>query len=135
MAFNPINVFPNDLNPRVAIGVDIPFNSTSVFRSNFQTKEAIKNNLINFLLTNQGERIGNPNFGGNIREFIFEQISLENIEFLKEDLQLKIQNIINNINIEEIQVIPNFDTNQINIKINYSIPNTNIEDELSLNFE
>ena len=135
MPFNPINIFPNDLNPRVAIGVDIPFNSNSVFRQNFQTKDAIKNNLINLLLTDKGERIGNPNFGGNIRAFIFEQITNENLDFLQENIQLQIQNNINNILVEEVNILPQNDKNRVIINIKYSIPNTNIEDEINLNFE
>ena len=47
MAFASKQIFPNDLKPRVAIGVDIPFNAPGVFRSNYQTKDAIKSNLLN----------------------------------------------------------------------------------------
>ena len=43
------------------------------FDPNFQTKDAIKNNLINYFLTNPGERPGNPLFGAGLRNFIFTQ--------------------------------------------------------------
>ena len=79
----PIQIFPNDLKPSVGIGVNIPFNKPGVFTSNYQTKDAIKNNLINFFLTNTGERFMNPDFGGGLRDFIFEQISDNNISGLK----------------------------------------------------
>ena len=46
---NPIRIYPNDLKPSVGIAVDIPFNKPGVFTSNFQTKDAIRNNLLNFL--------------------------------------------------------------------------------------
>ena len=35
---NPISVFPNDLNPNIAIGVNIPFNAPSVFNQIIKLK-------------------------------------------------------------------------------------------------
>ena len=74
MAYGAKKILIRDITPDVAIGVDIPFNSDNVFAPNYSSTDAIKNNLINFLLTNQDERYLNPNFGGNLRAFIFEQI-------------------------------------------------------------
>ena len=51
MAFGAKQIFPNDTRARVAIGIDLPFNGSAVFKSNYQTKDAIKNNLINYFLT------------------------------------------------------------------------------------
>ena len=68
MAFGARRVYPNDLRPRVAIGVDIPFSEPGVFTPNYQTRDAVKNNLVNYLLTNPGERIQNPTFGAGLRE-------------------------------------------------------------------
>ena len=67
MAFGAVQKFPNDTKPRVGIGVNLPFNSGGVFTPNYTTKQAIKNNLVNFFLTDQGERPGNPEFGGGLR--------------------------------------------------------------------
>ena len=55
MAFEAQQIYPIDFNKSAAVGVDIPFISPSVFRSNYTTKEAIKNNLVNYFLTNPGE--------------------------------------------------------------------------------
>lgn len=134
MAFNPRQIFPNDLRPRVAIGFDLPINGNAVFTSNYQTRDAIKANLINFLLTNPGERPDNPEFGGGLRQFIFTQIQQDNLQYLKEDVQNKISNNFPNINILEINVLSQADENTIIVQIKYSIPNTNINDQLELNF-
>ena len=48
MAFDPININPDDLNPNIAIGVSLPFSGPAVFSSTFTTQESIKNNLIHF---------------------------------------------------------------------------------------
>jgi phage baseplate assembly protein W len=86
MAFNPQQIYPIDLNASKAVGVDSPFNGNAVFKSNYLTKDAIKNNLINFFLTNPGERYLNPTFGGGLRAFIFEQITSDNLDFLRENI-------------------------------------------------
>ena len=134
MAFGARRVYPNDLRPRVASGVDLPFSEPGVFTPNYQTRDAIKNNLINYLLTNPGERVENPTFGAGLREYIFLQIENQDFNFIKEDLQAKISDNFDNIRIENILVFQNENENTININIDYSIPNTGINDTLELNF-
>jgi len=87
MAFGAVNIQPNDLRPRVGIGINLPLAEGTGFTSNYTTAEATRYNLINFFLTNPGERIGNPEFGGGLRNFIFSQINQQSTEFLKEDIQ------------------------------------------------
>ena len=60
MAFGAKQISPIDFNKSAAVGVDLPFSAKGVFKSNFTTKEATKNNLINYFLTNPGERPLNP---------------------------------------------------------------------------
>lgn len=134
MAFNPVQIYPIDLNNSKAVGVDIPFNGLAVFKSNYLTKDAIKNNLINFFLTNPGDRYLNPTFGGGLRAFIFEQINANNLDFLREDINDKLSLYFPNIVINDLVITGQTDTNQININLNYSISNTNISDTLEIEF-
>ena len=134
MAFGLRRIFPNDLRPRVAIGIDLPLNGPVAFIPNYQTKDAIKNNLINYLLTNPGERIENPQFGAGLRIYIFSQISSGNLEFIQEDLQEKIKANFPEISLDSVEVLQSINSNTIQVNINYSIPNTGINDTLELNF-
>jgi phage baseplate assembly protein W len=134
MAFGAIQIFPNDLRPRVAIGVNLPFNGNGVFISNYQTKDAIKNNLINFFLTNPGERPANPNFGAGLRTYIFTQINNDNLDFIKEDIQQKLNTNFPNIVVSSVEVLSQEDYNTINIVIKYNVANTGINDEVQLTF-
>ena len=134
MAFGATRIYPNDLRPRVAIGVDLPLSGPIAFIPNYQTKDAIKNNLINYLLTNPGERIENPSFGAGLRRFIFEQISTNNLEYIKEDLQDKISTNFPTVRLQEVDVLQTYNTNTIQVILKYSIPNTNINDTVELNF-
>ena len=134
MAFNARQIYPNDLRPSRAIGFDLPIDGNAVFIPNFQTRDAIKNNLINYLLTNPGERPLNPEFGAGLRNFIFNAINTENFKFLKEDIQTKIANNFSNVNVNEVTISRTDTSNEILVNITYSIPNTGINDELILNF-
>ena len=134
MAFGAKQIFPNDQKARVAIGVDLPLNGEACFRSNYQTKDAIKNNLINYFLTNPGERPGNPEFGAGLRQFIFTQITEDNMDFLQEDIQQKLSINFPTVTVEGVIVSPDPDKNSILVTIKYSVINTGINDELELNF-
>jgi len=134
MAFGQQQIFPIDLNNSAAVGISLPFNGPAVFKSNYQTKDSIKYNLINFFLTNPGERPLNPTFGGGIRNFIFEQIYNDNIEFLLEDISLKVRNYFPNVQIEDLNVSRNEDNNEISINFTYKVINTNIQDEINISF-
>lgn len=134
MAFNQQQIFPIDLNNSAAVGIDVPFNGPVAFKSNFVTKDAIKSNLINFFLTNPGERPLNPSFGGGLRNFIFEQISNETTEFLTEDVSTKVAVFFPNVEIQDLNVLNNPDTNQITINFTYIVKNTNIQDEINISF-
>jgi hypothetical protein len=134
MAFNARKIYPLDTKPSVAVGIGLPFNGNAVFNSTFLTKDAIKSNLINYFLTNRYERYLNNNFGANLKAFIFEQINNDNISFLKEDIQSKINQYFSNINVENLEIDSYPDTNEINIKLFYNIPNTNISDKIEITF-
>ena len=134
MAFGAVNIQPNDLSPQIGIGINLPLAEGTGFTSNYTTAEATKYNLINFFLTNPGERIGNPEFGGGLRNFIFSQINQQSTEFLKEDIQSKISSEFPNVDVQELNVTSSPDNNEVSVSIFYSTFNTNIEDEVTLNF-
>tara|TARA_B100001559_G_scaffold321114_1_gene336445 strand:- start:5497 stop:5904 length:408 start_codon:yes stop_codon:yes gene_type:complete len=135
MAFGAIKKFPNDTRPRVGIGVDIPFSAGGVFTPNYTTREAIKNNLVNYFLTNPGERPANPLFGGGLRGFIFQQMADENLDFLKEDIGQKLSTFFPDVIVDNVSVVGNHDNNEVVVNIKYAVSNTGIEDELNLSFQ
>ena len=134
MAFNPQLINPIDLNPNLAIGVNIPFSGPSVFTSNYLTSQAIKNNLINYFLTNPGEIPLNPTFGGGLRAFIFQQISENSLDGLKENVSLKLETYFPNVIINSLDVLKRDDENSVVVQLKYSIANSNINDNLTFNF-
>ena len=136
MAFGAQRIFPNDLRPAVGVGINLPFSGEGVFTPNFQTQEAIKNNLINYFFTNPGERPGNPTFGAGLRKFIFTQIDTQDINFMKQDIQQKLIDNFPNVIVQDLSIgREQQDENKVIINITYSVSQTNITDDLQLSFE
>jgi len=134
MPFNPQFINPIDLNPNLGVGVNLPFSGPSVFTSNYLTSQAIKNNLINYFLTNPGEIPLNPTFGGGLRAFIFQQISENSLDGLKENVSLKLEIYFPNVIINSLDVLKRDDENSVVVQLKYSIANSNINDNLTFQF-
>jgi phage baseplate assembly protein W len=134
MAFRIPNRFTVDIDARQAVGVSIPFSSKSVFNQTFTTADQTKSNLINYLLTNKGERVLNPLYGGNLRALLFEQISTETLEGIQKRLSDDITNNFPYVNLKQLSIIPSEDTNTITIFIQYAVLNLDNEViEINLN--
>jgi len=134
MAFNPHKIYPIDTKPGTAVGIALPFNAPSVFFSTYTTKDAIKNNLLNFFLTNKNERYLNNNFGADLRKYLFEQISSNEISSLKENIQTLINQNFNNVQVKNLDILENPNTNSITIQLSYDIINTGMGDTIEITF-
>tara|TARA_R100001163_G_scaffold16834_1_gene15139 strand:- start:6039 stop:6446 length:408 start_codon:yes stop_codon:yes gene_type:complete len=134
MPFDAQQIFPIDFNKSAAVGVDLPFSAPGVFKPNYTTKNAIKSNLINYFLTNEGERPLNPTFGGGLRNFIFEQITTDNLDFLEERIQNDLNDFFPNVSVGNLEILKQEDLNIITVSLTYNVMNTNISDTLEINF-
>jgi phage baseplate assembly protein W len=124
MAIRIPNKNPLDLNKNIAIGVAIPFNHPAVFRSTFSTPDQIKSNLINYILTNKGERVFNINFGSSIRAQLFNNINYTTLSNLQTQIQGEIQANFPSITIQQLLINPDIDNNVVNLTMNYTILNS-----------
>jgi len=129
-----IRVNPLDLQKNIAIGVSLPFNGPGVFNSTYTTKDQIKSNLVNLLLTSTGERIMNPNFGTYLKRFLFEGITDSNLESLKDNLLNSISIYIPDITVINIIVTPNTDYNSIDLNIDYVVNISQSPDQVTVQF-
>jgi phage baseplate assembly protein W len=134
MAFGAKKIFPIDTRPGTGVGVALPFNAPSVFKTTYTTQESIKYNLINYFLTNKNERYLNPIFGGNLRAFIFQQIAEDNIDSLKQDIQYQLNVYFPNVIVASLNIDSIPDEYQINIELKYSIQDTGLTDTIQLSF-
>ena len=133
MAFIISSKFPVDTLPDVAVGVSIPFTGKAVFNQTFITKDQIKSNLINFFLTNKGERYLNPGFGGDLRATLFESISNQNLEALESQIRDQLEVLFPTVSVENLKVDSIPDKNLISISLKYKVLNQSL-DEIQINF-
>ena len=77
----------------------------------------------------------NPNFGGNLRQFLFQQISEDTLEFLEEDIQSQLSTVFPSVIVDSLEVTTNPDYNSITVVLKYSVESTNISDELNITFD
>jgi phage baseplate assembly protein W len=116
------------------IGVSFPFNGGSVFNTTFQTRDQIRTNLINYLLTNNNERVFNPDFGADLRRSLFD-IENQSIEDIREQIEARVIELFPLINIEEITVQTLSDNHTIQFSIVYSINSYGINDTVNINLQ
>ena len=135
MAFNVQQIDPLDLQPRKAVGVGLPFSSTSVFNSTYSTQDALRSNLVNHFLTEKGERFLNPNLGAGLRALLFDQMTLDKRDQIEGVVRTEVSTYFPNLQISDVEVIDSPDTNTVTVYIKYSVTQTNIQDELLINFE
>jgi phage baseplate assembly protein W len=130
-----IQIDPLDLQPRKGVGVALPFEANAVFRTTFETKEAIKFNLVNLLLTGTGERYFNLGFGSNLRNFLFQNITEAELQAVKNTISETIALYYPRVQITTFNLTFEADNNALLVEFKYRITQTNIEDEILINIE
>ena len=119
-----IKINPLDLQPDVAIGVDLPMNSSiggNPFKLNYTTLDQAVANAKNLLLTNQGERVMLPTFGCDIRASIFENITPELTLSLENKIRTAFATWLPYIFINELVITDNVDDHKVYINITISL--------------
>ena len=135
MAYNVKRIDPLDLQPRKAIGVSLPFSGKAVFNSTYQSKDAIRANLLNFFLTGFGERYLNPNFGTFLRNLLFENIDELSLRSAKESISDSLALYCPRVVVLDLTIQSQPDTNSIVFFLQYEISETDIQDEIIINLE
>lgn len=132
MAYGLKKISPLDLKPSVAIGVSIPFSADNVFSSVYTTKEQIKYNLINFLLTDPRERVFNPTFGAGLRARLFEQIDTSTFEEIKQSIRTQVEINFPQIEINQLSILGLPEYNSIQINFSYRLLRSNENDSVTI---
>jgi len=124
---------PLDANKNVAtIGVALPLDSTNMFEGTPTTREQVKTNLLNLILTEKGERLMHPNYGLGVKNLLFEQgIDTEQLE---SNIHSQIMFYIPEVNLMNTEISTSEDQHTIQIKITYNIKDSaNLPDAIQIN--
>ena len=86
-----------------------------------KNEAAIARSIRNIVFTSPGEKIFNPEFGSEISKVLFENIDEISAISIKDEIETSIRNYEPRVNIEEVDIEPNYDNNQFDVRINYKI--------------
>jgi len=86
-------------------------------------EDAVKQSIVNILLTNVGERPFQPTFGGDINRLLFENISPQTTTALQNLIRSAIDNFEPRASLIDVVATPSPDDNAYNISIIFSIIN------------
>ena len=118
-----MSALETDLNPDVYIGLSLPIKRSENldFSMTKTSLEQSKFNLRNLLLTDLGERVGQPTFGTRLKELVFENIDEELPSRIEEEVRRAVTNWLPYINIISIETLTDdADNSMIVVRVKYS---------------
>jgi hypothetical protein len=134
---NAVKAINNDDDRYVGIGFPLGFNFDGrLFNQTKTVLEQAKSNLRNLLLTTPGERVGQPDFGCNLIDILFDQNIVEISNKVDEIIREAVIQQLPYIIINDIFVSSSVDdSNQLNIQIEFSVSlQPDVFDSLLLQF-
>ncbi|MBT4994851.1 MAG: hypothetical protein HOM88_00090 [Hellea sp.] len=92
--------------------------------------EAVKESIRNLILTDRGERLMQPNLGGNIRAMLFENLTPATVRLMEEQVRSTVELYEPRAELIDVTVSANLDSNEVAITIEFYV--TNDEQPVSL---
>jgi len=123
---------PLDLNNNARIGVAFPLNDKNMTSGTQTTKEQLKANFLNLLLTIPGERLNHPTYGIGLKGQLFEN-SIDEVT-LQENINGQLAFWIPEIIITDISLKQNIDQYRVSLTLTYSITLDETEDSIQINY-
>ena len=103
------------------VSMSFKFNPLSGDLIALKNENAIARAVRNIVLTTPGEKLFDPDFGSSVGEILFENVD----DITAVSIQDEIRNCLNNyeprVDLIDVDVDPNFDENQFDVKITYRI--------------
>jgi len=87
---------------------------------------AIKQAIVNLLLTNRGERVFQPDYGSNIRSQLFEPLDYATAASIKSSILYTIAKFEPRILVESLDCRPVYSDNGFNCEMTYSIKGADV---------
>ena len=120
-----MSVLEKDLNPDVKIGVSLPMDhidGSGFFPGTSTTLTQTSSNIRNLLLTNKGERVGQPEFGCGLLQVLFEPMSDSLIDGVESTIEEAMAQWLPHVIVKELKVEPDKDEpHKLIIEIEFSL--------------
>ena len=119
-----MGVIINDLNEDTYIGLELPLTHTQngYFNRTKTALEQAKSNIKNLLLTNKGERLGNPTFGSNLISVLFGHENTDVESRIEEEIRAAMDEWLPFINIVSIEsTFSDINRNVVNVDLRFTL--------------
>ncbi len=104
--YNNFNVHPQ--NKRLAL---------------YTNEQSVRRSLRNILSTNTKERLFNPEFGGGLRRFLFEDISVMTADLMKDAIKDSVRKYEPRVRIVDVLVVSNEFAHSYDVSVYYEVIN------------
>jgi phage baseplate assembly protein W len=82
---------------------------------------AVKQAVLNLLLTNKGERVYDSEYGSNIRTYLFEPLDFGTAGTIKDEIVRTLKNYEPRVSIDECVVEPNIASNGFDVRLDFQV--------------
>ena len=123
---------PLDINNNARIGLAFPLNDVNMTSGTETTREQLKANFLNLLLTVPGERVNHPTYGVGLKSQLFEQTLDETT--LLENINNHLAFWIPEITVTEAVLKEDRDYYRISLTLTYSIAFDGLKDSIQINY-
>ena len=121
-----------DINEDVTIGVGFPLNEINLFKGTKTTHEQTKANLLNLIMTNQGERVNLPNYGIGLKNLLFENNINERL--LTDTIREQVSRYIPAVAINDVRVNRSEDLSTLYVQVSYTYLLDSSTNNIQINF-
>ena len=87
--------------------------------------ESVKNSITNAFLTAPGQKILNPEFGIDLRRHVFEQVSVFEEDWIRDDIERSLPGQEPRIQLQNVEVVARPDENRFDIFLKINVPSLN----------
>lgn len=88
--------------------------------------EAVKNSIVTAFLTAPGDKILNPTYGVDLRQYIFEPIDDFTTDIIRDDIMVKLPIMEPRVEIVDVEVIGDEDNSTYYIDLQINIPTLDV---------
>ena len=108
------------------LSMSFKFNPLSGDLIALKNENAIARAVRNIVLTSPGEKLFNPEFGSSISEILFENVDDITAISIQDEISSSLKNYEPRVELIDVNVDPNFDQNQFDVRITYRIVGVDI---------
>ena len=108
------------------LSMSFKFNPLSGDLIALKNENAIARAVRNIVLTSPGEKLFNPEFGSSVSEILFENVDDITAISIQDEISSSLKNYEPRVELINVDVDPNFDQNQFDVRITYRIVGVDI---------